>query len=145
MYANELGVKTTAIDLSLPKNEILIEKSKQFPYCLGEFYPTIIIFKNGKPCTSYLSFRTAKEMKKYITETIVNKPCPRTYVCQNKKDVSDTKVEGTQKEGLEYGTTCLNEDNYLSSSPNTMMLYWIAMLIIFVLIVIIFSKDTRSE
>jgi thiol-disulfide isomerase/thioredoxin len=143
LYGKEMGVLSAAVDLSLPENEILIQRSKQFPYCLGKYYPTIIIYKDGKPCTTYLSFRNADDIKKYISETIISKTCPMEYIlCE------DSTSSSGNKEGLVYKNIYKNtgdnrnqckisEDN---SSISIVMWIIILLFLCFLVFCIVFGK-----
>jgi thioredoxin-like negative regulator of GroEL len=51
IYGTTIDIYTVDID----NNKDLIPRSKDFMYSVGGRYPTIILFKNGQPCSSYNS------------------------------------------------------------------------------------------
>lgn len=65
-YAKSLGCVTAACDLSQSDNIPLVQKSRNFPYSLGNVFPTIIVYYKGKPCSSYTNSRSAEALKSYI-------------------------------------------------------------------------------
>jgi thiol-disulfide isomerase/thioredoxin len=81
IYSSRLGVSAAAVDMSLTDNNTLIESSKNFPYKLGQVYPTIMIYYKGNPCSSYTSVRSASALVNFITRNIgVGKPCGFKFV-----------------------------------------------------------------
>lgn len=79
-YASSNNSMALAVDLT-SENSPLIKSSGNFPYKLGESWPTIIVFYKGYPCANYTSVRTAEALNNFITEKIgANKTCSFKYV-----------------------------------------------------------------
>ena len=80
-YADKIGAITAAIDLSVVENSSLIKASKNFSYKLGDIWPTIIIFYQGKPCSFYSGPRNAEALNDYIVKNIgIGKSCEFKFV-----------------------------------------------------------------
>lgn len=80
-YASKIGATAAAIDMSLTNNYPLVVASENFPYKLGDVFPTIMIYYKGKPCSSYTSTRTATGLVDFITKNIgVGKTCSFKFV-----------------------------------------------------------------
>ena len=146
-FGKQLGVITAAVDVSLQENEQLKERSKHFKYCIGEFYPTTIIYRDGSPCTTYLSFRTADEIKKYISEKIINKSCPSHFIGCTNPSVEKLERLYTQMKGSIYNDTSnsCSGSNYSSSQLS----YWniLLLLLLFTILglTLSFLADSRKK
>jgi len=66
-YASKLNSRVLAVDLSTVENKRLVSLSSNFSYTLGQVYPTVIIFYNGNPCSSYTGPRQAKYLAEFIS------------------------------------------------------------------------------
>lgn len=79
-YASSLGSKAVAVNMSSGNNNSLIGMSSNFSYTLGQVWPTIIVFYNGHPCSSYSGPRTAKGLASFISNTTSTSTCSFKYV-----------------------------------------------------------------
>lgn len=80
-YADKIGATSAAIDMSTADNSPLIKSSLNFPYKLGDTWPTIIIFYQGKPCASYIGARNARALNDFIVKNIgIGKTCDFKFV-----------------------------------------------------------------
>ncbi len=72
--AKTISVDAYAVDLTKNGNEKLITMARNFPYNLNTF-PTIIIYYNGEPCSSYSDIRLAVKLFDFVNVLIGNKTC----------------------------------------------------------------------
>ena len=79
-YAPSLGAKAVAVNMVAGNNNALIGMSSHFSYTLGKVWPTIIVFFNGNPCSSYSGPRTAKDLAAYISRTTSTQTCDFKFV-----------------------------------------------------------------
>lgn len=66
--------RVAAVDLS---SERSLMNYKSLPYDLNKV-PTVVIFKNGQPCSIYLGQRDAASLKSYVTDIRQTKQCDIT-------------------------------------------------------------------
>lgn len=69
-YAAKLGARAVAVNMSINGNNKLEHMSKNFPYNLGKFWPTIMVFHNGVPCSAYTGPRNAKSLASFLSNTV---------------------------------------------------------------------------
>ena len=80
-YASKIGAGAAAVDMSHNNNSPLIAASSNFPYRLGDVWPTIIIFYQGKPCSVYNGPRSAEYVNDFIVKNIgIGKSCEFKFV-----------------------------------------------------------------
>lgn len=79
-YASKLGSKAVAVNMSSGNNNSLISMSSNFSYSLGKVWPTIIVFYNGNPCSSYTGPRTAQSLASFISKTTSTQTCNFKFV-----------------------------------------------------------------
>jgi thioredoxin-like negative regulator of GroEL len=71
-YAPKLDTRTFAVNMSDGDNNRLIRMSSNFSYSLGKVWPTIIVFYNGNPCSSYSGPRTSQGLEEFISRTVTS-------------------------------------------------------------------------
>lgn len=79
-YASSLGARAVAVNMAAGNNNSLIGMSNNFSYTLGKVWPTIIVFYNGNPCSSYTGPRTSKALSAFISNTTSNRTCDFKFV-----------------------------------------------------------------
>ena len=78
-YADKLNTRVAAINIST--NPTIVSMSKNFPYDI-KTQPSVIVYFNGKPCSSYAGYktgRTAEDLAAFIQK--INGP---TQTCDFK-------------------------------------------------------------
>ena len=70
------GIPIGAVDMSAQTNNALISMASQFPFQING-YPTILIYKEGSPCTWYIGARDIES----IQQAVSNQSCTLKSTC----------------------------------------------------------------